>query len=506
MAIPLREIVSSVTTENPWWNSAGISQRYEKMGRRAYFVPFHQLVTKWNVNRAVILLGPRRVGKTVMTQHLISRLIKDGVSPSDIMYVSIDTPTYTGQSLEFFVNLQKERTAESGEGKKVIIFDEIQYLPQWEQHLKSLVDKNPDIKFIASGSAAAALKLASVESGAGRFTDFMLPPLTFSEYLNFIGMESLVRFEGPETERSSPGQTNYPLCNDIQTLNKEFINYINYGGYPEAVVSEDIRMDAARYIKNDIIDKVLLRDLPQLYGITNIQELNNLFTSIAYHTGQEMSLESLSKNSGISKPTITKYIEYLEAAFLIFRVRRVDHLAKTFARERTFKVYLTNPSMRAALFSPVDELNENFGSLVETAIYSQWFHAFNRNDLHYARWSRSGQKKTKLGDHGEIDLVHVSNGMKPNWVVEIKWSDGAYKRREDWSSIEEFVAANGSINSGSFTTISARETRMIGSVPFNILPASVYCYTVGRNTMRTRDRYLMLEGKMVDLTSLDEEE
>lgn len=59
-----------------------------------------------------------------------------------------------------------------------MFFDEIQYLKSWEVHLKALVDRYPNLKFVASGSAAAALRLKSNESGAGRFTEFLLPPLT----------------------------------------------------------------------------------------------------------------------------------------------------------------------------------------------------------------------------------------------------------------------------------------------------------------------------------------
>ena len=64
-----------------------------------------------------------------------------------------------------------------------------------------------------------------------------------------------------------------------------FIDYLNYGGYPEVVFSEEIRENPGQFIRHDIIDKVLLRDLPSLYGISDVQELNSLFTMIAYHSG-----------------------------------------------------------------------------------------------------------------------------------------------------------------------------------------------------------------------------
>ena len=64
-------------------------------------------------------------------------------------------------------------------------------------------------------------------------------------------------------------------------------------------------------------------------------------------------MDELSKSSGVAKNTIRRYLEYLEAAFLIRRVYRVDQNAKRFKRAVTFKVYLANPSMRSALFGPV---------------------------------------------------------------------------------------------------------------------------------------------------------
>ena len=73
----------------------------------------------------------------------------------------------------------------------------------------------------------------------------------------------------------------YQLTNNIDELNKEFVNYLNFGGYPEVVLSEKIQSDMGRYVKNDIVDKVLLRDLPSLYGIKDVQELNRFRKSLA---------------------------------------------------------------------------------------------------------------------------------------------------------------------------------------------------------------------------------
>ena len=173
------------------------------------------------------------------------------------------------------------------------------------------------------------------------------------------------------------------------------MNYLNYGGYPEVVFSTEIQRDPGRFVKADIIDKVLLRDLPSLYGIQDIQELNYLFTTLAFNTANEVSLEELSKDSGVAKNTIKRYVEYLEAAFLIRTVHRVDQNGRRFKRANFFKVYLSNPSIRCALFSPIKADDDAMGRLVETAIFSQWFHDDKLN-LYYGRWNK-----------GEVDIVNL---------------------------------------------------------------------------------------------------
>ena len=137
-------------------------------------------------------MGPRRVGKTVMIYQSIQKIISEGINPRNINYFSIETPLFNGVSLEELVNLSLKINDKSINDELYFFFDEIQYLKNWEVHLKSLVDSYHHFKFIVSGSAAAALKLKSKESGAGRFSEFLLPPLTFHEYLNLTGNLSLI--------------------------------------------------------------------------------------------------------------------------------------------------------------------------------------------------------------------------------------------------------------------------------------------------------------------------
>lgn len=161
---------------------------------------------------------------------------------------------------------------------------------------------------MVSGSAGAALRRASTESGAGRFTDFLLPPLTFAESVAF-SRKDLV-----EMSTDADGRPVF-ACDNIDRLNDAFVDDLNYGGYPEAIFVTAVRERFDQFVGRDIVDKVLLRDLPVLYGITDIPELNRLFLVLAYNTGQEASLEALSANANIAKPTIRRYLGYLRPRF-----------------------------------------------------------------------------------------------------------------------------------------------------------------------------------------------
>ena len=483
------DIIRRIRTENPWWDGDHtITEFHRKMKPRAYFDLFFPLVKTHSVRRAVVLMGPRRVGKTVMIYHAVQTLLEGGVPPTSICYFSVDHPIYNGLSVEKLLSYYGQSSGVDYKSDRIyVFFDEIQYLRNWEVHLKSVVDTYSNIRLTASGSAAAALRLKSAESGAGRFTDFLLPPLTFYEYLHLLDKTDLL--EGPTTNKAR--ESFFRAKNDgqeknIEQLNEQFIHYLNFGGYPEVIFSPPIQDDPARFIKSDIIDKVLLRDLPSLYGIGDIQELNYLFTTLAFNTANEISLGELSQNSGVAKNTIKRYIEYLEAAFLIKVVHRVDHNAKRFHRANFFKVYLTNPSMRAALFSPLKADDGAVASLAETSIFSQWFHS--DTTLYYARWH-----------DGEVDIVLLGPEQKVAWAVEVKWSDRYCDNPHELKSLLSFCQANG-LKRVLVTSKTKTLSRKVGGIQIEFIPAGIYCYTVGYNLIHSRKVLPTAEPQEIELT------
>lgn len=476
-----KEIVERLKIDNPWWNDGMIQEDFQNMVPRLYLDIFMPLVEATSLKRALILMGPRRVGKTVMMYHTIQRLIDKGVSPQNIIYVSVETPIYNNILLEQLYTLACNTVGKNLTNEQMYVFyDEIQYLKDWEISLKSLVDTYRNVKFVASGSAAAELKKRSDESGAGRFTDFSLPPLTFYEYVHLKGYSSLVK---PAIIDWYWSKAECFVSDEMDKMNDLFLDYINYGGYPEVVFSEQIRENPGQFIRHDIIDKVLLRDLPSLYGITDVQELNSLFTMIAYNSGGQVSYDGLARESGVKKDTLKKYISYLEAAFLIKVIHRTDDTAKRYKREMQFKIYLTNPSLRCALFRPITADDEKMGDMVETAVFAQWVPR-QAAKVGYASWRIN--KKLQ----GEVDLVGINIGrQKPDWAVEIKWTNRYYERPNELVSLRYFMEKN-DMKYALVTSIDqmGRKETDWGTIQF--IPVASYAYTVGRNTLEhTKENY-----------------
>ncbi len=465
------QILTRIKFENPWWITGQIEDDYNEMPRRLYFDLFKSLASGRDVRRAIVLMGPRRVGKTVMLHHLVQDLIKNGVNAHKIVFITIENPIYNNFSLEDLFEYSRQATGTSDLGGWYVIFDEIQYLKEWEVHLKTLVDSYRDTKFIVSGSAAAALKYKSNESGAGRFTDFMLPPLTFNEYISLKDLERIII---PTQINWESNLTAFYTSTHIDELNKHFLDYINFGGYPEAIFSQNIQQNPGRFIRHDIVDKVLLRDLPSLYGIRDVQELNSFFTTITYNSGNEFSFETLNTQSGVPKIQIKKYIEYLEAAFLIKQVKRIDQSGKRFKRENFFKLYLTNPSLRSALFSPLTPNDNQLGSMVETAVFSQWMHRGWFTPW-YARWQ-----------NGEVDMVGLNDkNLKPLWALEIKWSNRYFEKPSELKSLVSFCKKC-KLNSALVTTIDKEGEIEYDGIKLHFVPASTYAYIVGKNTLQIK--------------------
>lgn len=449
-----------ILSDHTWWKDNKIPY-YDDFSKRRYYKAFYELIEQSFPHRAIVLMGPRRVGKTVMMYQAIQDLIDKGINPKKICYFTLDSGIFTNVGLDELIQIALQTNELSIEGC-YIFFDEIQYLKDWEIQLKVLVDRNRKTKFIVSGSAAAALRMKSIESGAGRFRDYFLPPLTFSEYIDLNDYDNLLE----EIEVDFNGPKRFYKSKDIDKLNKHFIEYINFGGFPEIALNSDKVKNPEQIIQKDITERVIMKDLPGLFGIENTLELQQFFNVLSYRTGEILNYQNISEETKTDNKTVKKYITYLEAAFLIKVLHRVDVTAKRFKNITQFKVYLTNPSLFTGLFGKVNVDDERFPHLVETAVFAQYLHR-EHGFLRYANWKVANKE-------GEVDLIQVSpNFQKAHWALEVKWSDSPKADK-----LKYFMYKNG-IEKGIITS----KTVFKDTSDLLVVPNSIYAYVVGKNAL-----------------------
>ena len=155
MAIATKEqLLKVLRAFNPWWTSGVVPSSFTKEYRRfAYYEAMKRLDQK-DIRRTVVLTGTRRVGKTTIEYQMIDALIKRGVSPAQIVFISLDHPMLKLSNLSDILECYHENVWPTQD--VYYFFDEIQYASGWDKWLKTIYDIQPDTKCVATGSASPA--------------------------------------------------------------------------------------------------------------------------------------------------------------------------------------------------------------------------------------------------------------------------------------------------------------------------------------------------------------
>lgn len=144
---------------------------------------------------------------------------------------------------------------------------------------------------------------------------------------------------------------------------------------------------------------------------------------------------------------------------------------------RLSKIYLTNPSLRCALFSPLTETDPAIGGMVETAIFAQWLQT-RTSVIKYASWNKGAAT-------GEVDIVGIDiRKQKADWAVEVKWSDRYFDKPTELKSLLHFME-NNKMERALVTSVTKRGVKQLRSVRLEFIPSAIYAYTVGYNRFNT---------------------
>ena len=300
-----------------------------------------------------VLTGMRRTGKTTLVKQLmIDSMIRQKY------YFDLERMDnrilFSEPNYETIIYALTQRGANFKE-KVLIAIDEIQLVPNLPSILKYLYD-NYDIKFIVTGSSAYYMKNMFSESLAGRKKLFEVFPLNFQEMLSFNGLTiSPIPIKKAEVFIKS----------EYERLKSYYETYINYGGFPEVVLSGAIA-DKTDMLQ-DIISSYINFDIALLSDIRSPANLYKLIKLLAVRIGTRLDISKLTSLTGISRPTVENYINMLEQSYLI---RTIPVLSNSPDREitKSRKIYFLDNGIASV------SAEAGSGALFENAVFNQLLH------------------------------------------------------------------------------------------------------------------------------------
>lgn len=316
--------------------------------------------------KMVILTGPRQAGKTTLAKAISKQF-------SSSVYLNYDS--FSDQKI-----LVNESWLPSVE---LLIFDEIHKMPGWKNYLKGVYDTKPDFqKILVTGSARLEVFKQVGDSLAGRYFLHRLIPLSPAE-----------------CEKVHVGYT--------------IDRFLERGGFPEPFLAKDL-VDADRW-RMQYIDSLLREDVLDFENIQNVNAIRLVFDLLRERVGSPVSYNSIAQDVAISPNTVKKYIQILEALYIVFRVTPFSHnIARSLLKEP--KIYFFDTGLVKG------DVGAKFENLVGVCLLK---HALAKVDyqaqaisLHYVITKEKKEVDFALAQDSKIETLievkHADRFISPN--------------------------------------------------------------------------------------------
>jgi uncharacterized protein len=290
------------------------------------------------------------------------------------------------------------------DGSEYIFLDEAQFIRDWGTWVKHQIDFNKQRRIIFTGSAMPLVE-AEQESGVGRWHTMRLTTLSFYEYLQIkqLQLPELPPLKS-RTELFDWSQAQFYRTQEIAaSYVGHFHEYLIRGGFPQTAQVESITQ-AQRLLREDIIDKVLKRDMTALFGVRRILDLEHTFLYLCMHDGGLINISDLSSSLEVKRPTAQHFIELLEACHLIYRLPPFGY-GKDVLKGR-FKIYLDDAAIAPAIMLKGKSIIDDpaaLGVATETAVFKHLFARYYAQNVRFTYW-RGKQDR-------EVDLVAEVGGQ-----------------------------------------------------------------------------------------------
>lgn len=327
-----------VSRQNPQWGTPSFIPVEINLPRRK---GIQEKINPWLNKRLIVaLIGLRRTGKSTVLNQIKGDLLKN-TNPKHVFAFSFEKSQVKlhqdslRQILNYYFDTVLNLVPQQLTEKVYLFLDEIQYIPYWQDVVKTFYDFNPNIKFFISGSTSLFIHKRALESLAGRIIEIGIPPLTFEDYLLISG-HNLGNFD-----------ENFRFASNL--VNAVFEEYLTMGQFPEPVKEKYLAENMGQYFAT-IEEKIIEQDIPKLYSVKMVDILRLIFDYCKDRDGSIIEYGNLSSDLGIDSKLTARYFRYLEKAYLISFC--LNNTKKPIRAARTGKkVYLESVNMSSSSLS-----------------------------------------------------------------------------------------------------------------------------------------------------------
>lgn len=372
---------------NHWWTEKSVDPEFAPHTRRDLYDRVREDLGRRQVQ---VLLGLRRVGKSTILFQLADYLIGSGKNPLHILYCSFDEPELQEKRIGEILREYSRLTGVDCRKERIyLMLDEVQKSRNWVADVKLLHDNLRNVKILASGSASLNVLAEARRSLAGRAIYYELKPLSFGEFL---------RFKGVQVEMKK-----IPLYED--QLKREFEGFL-FRPFPELVNEEDMGFIRS-YIRNSVIEPIILKDIPKEFGEVDVLLLEKLITIFLSDPGQYLSLDEIAKELRRAKTTLYKALFYLEFSLLVRRVLNYRPSIRAASRKMS-RIYAYHPCLTLPFGASEEKYVEN---LVLFVLDASHYWRYGNKEVDFL--SGLTPVEVKYGSRvGKDDIRHLLYFMK----------------------------------------------------------------------------------------------
>lgn len=463
------QLLDTIYRINPWFKTKSVPPRQlHPFKRKEFSILLNDLNS---IDLATLIIGGRRVGKSVLMYQMIDYLLNKGVNPLNILFIQGDNPILREihdekkiitDVLDLYQDYILRKKFQELEDDKVYIFiDEAQSLIKWDEYLKAVIDLKYNIKFIVTGSSSFTLRKGAQNPLTGRVNVHIIPPFSFVDFVTFKingnrkdelkqKLSPLTRAFQDTLLNKDESKTLFTLAEKAELIIKNynlktiFDEYLLKGGFPKVVAGEE-ENDFGKYLR-DLLTTTISQDIST--SIRDAQAFERLMVILCLTIGSPISYKGLAEKLGVDERSASKYIDHYIETHWAYLSSQFSFHRRADSVKTDKKIYIIDPGVINTLAfkdeTDIEQDTQFRGHLVENVVHNHLFFLKQTSGIfqNFIPFWVDGETRR------EIDFIfEVKKGVIP---IEVKTIDSVSE--EKMTTIVNFLKEKKSAKFGIITT------------------------------------------------------